>query len=157
MLQMPRKSQTTYGWRIGRWDVSKVEDFSCLFRSKNWFSEDIGSWDVSNAIYMTRMFANTKTFNQDISSWNTANVKHMNAMFQYASEFNRDIMVMWKLLDSGSSSMSQPTNVEVHSPKCKHIKICIKVRPDTPQGATTYANINRSDVRRQGVSTVSNR
>ena len=82
---------TTYGWSIDRWDVSKVEDFTGLFRRERSFNEDIGSWGVSKAICMTRMFAYASAFNQDISSWNTTHVKDMNAMFEGASKFNRDI------------------------------------------------------------------
>eukprot|EP00978_Attheya_sp_CCMP212_P024119 scaffold75372_cov34-Attheya_sp.AAC.2 len=38
------------------------------------------------------------------------------------------------MLYSDKSSLSQPNNVEVHIPKYTHIKICIKVRPDTSRG-----------------------
>eukprot|EP00978_Attheya_sp_CCMP212_P041551 scaffold239594_cov67-Attheya_sp.AAC.2 len=38
----------TYGWPIGRWDASHVEDFSFLFvrNVPVSFNENIGSWDV---------------------------------------------------------------------------------------------------------------
>eukprot|EP00978_Attheya_sp_CCMP212_P048532 scaffold535642_cov98-Attheya_sp.AAC.1 len=39
---------TTYGWPIGRWDVTNVEDFSKLFADKTSFNENIGSWDTSS-------------------------------------------------------------------------------------------------------------
>jgi surface protein len=92
---------TTYGWPIGRWDVSNVEDFRCMFsiftkecksfefRSK--FNEDISSWDVSNATTMYAMFEGASLFNKDISSWDISNVQDMSHMFEDASSFNQDI------------------------------------------------------------------
>eukprot|EP00978_Attheya_sp_CCMP212_P021388 scaffold62347_cov53-Attheya_sp.AAC.3 len=73
---------TTYGWPIGRWDVSTIERLSRLFDGLESFNEYIGSWDVSNANRMFRMFRDARSFNQDISSWNTSNVTIMNKMFQ---------------------------------------------------------------------------
>eukprot|EP00978_Attheya_sp_CCMP212_P005064 scaffold11190_cov32-Attheya_sp.AAC.5 len=34
---------TTYGWPIGRWDVSNIQDFNSLFASMKSFNEDIGA------------------------------------------------------------------------------------------------------------------
>jgi hypothetical protein len=56
----------TYGWPIGRWGVSNLQDFSSIFRSQRRFNEDISAWDVSNAITMFRMFFGAKMFNQDL-------------------------------------------------------------------------------------------
>eukprot|EP00978_Attheya_sp_CCMP212_P047982 scaffold457021_cov67-Attheya_sp.AAC.1 len=81
----------TYGWPIGRWDVSNIEDFSWLFHGMELFSENISSWDVSHATNMASMFHRATSFNQDISSWNTSNVTHMGSMFCYATSFNQDI------------------------------------------------------------------
>jgi surface protein len=82
---------TTYGWPINRWDVSRVQDFSCTFKDRIYFNESIRSWDVSNASTMERMFSGAKTFDQDISSWDTSNVTSMYGMFCSASMFNQDI------------------------------------------------------------------
>eukprot|EP00978_Attheya_sp_CCMP212_P015633 scaffold40295_cov46-Attheya_sp.AAC.1 len=82
---------TTYGWPIGRWDVSNVVNFSDVFSGLSSFNESIGSWNVSNAISMDQMFGNATNFNQDVSSWDTSNVTNMNGMFRYASSFNQDI------------------------------------------------------------------
>eukprot|EP00978_Attheya_sp_CCMP212_P039525 scaffold206506_cov55-Attheya_sp.AAC.1 len=81
----------TYGWPIGRWDVSHVEDFSYLFARKVSFNENIASWNVSNATNMLRMFDNASEFNQDLSSWNVSNVTSMGGMFWNACEFNQDL------------------------------------------------------------------
>eukprot|EP00978_Attheya_sp_CCMP212_P039272 scaffold202883_cov38-Attheya_sp.AAC.1 len=82
---------TTYGWPIGRWDVSHVKYFRDVFRGKEFFNEDIGSWDVSNVTSMYGMFREAKAFNQDISSWDTSSVTDMCSMFFIAGSFNQDI------------------------------------------------------------------
>jgi surface protein len=82
---------TTYGWPIGRWNVSNVVNFSHVFSHSKSFNESIGSWDVSNSISMQWMFRHATNFNQDISSWDTTNVTQMDAMFDRASSFNQDI------------------------------------------------------------------
>ena len=71
----------TYGYPIGEWDVSKVEDFTDIFGVKDAeeeicplyacrtkkrvsekpickFNEDISKWNVSNGRYFSRMFQN---------------------------------------------------------------------------------------------------
>eukprot|EP00978_Attheya_sp_CCMP212_P001445 scaffold3023_cov50-Attheya_sp.AAC.1 len=40
---------TTYGWPIGRWDVSNIETFRDIFSDVYSFNENIRSWDVSDA------------------------------------------------------------------------------------------------------------
>jgi len=82
---------TTYGWPIGRWDVSDVEDFSNIFWDSKLFNENIGVWNVSNAREMANMFRNATSFNQDISSWDTSKVTDTHCMFLNASSFNQDI------------------------------------------------------------------
>jgi surface protein len=82
---------TTYGWPVGRWNVSNIEDFESVFEDRENFNENIGSWNVSNATSMTCMFHEALSFNQDISSWDTSNVTNMDMMFFHASAFNQDI------------------------------------------------------------------
>eukprot|EP00978_Attheya_sp_CCMP212_P035939 scaffold159330_cov67-Attheya_sp.AAC.1 len=91
---------TTYGWPIGRWNVSNIEDFDSVFEDQSSFNESIESWDVSSATSMGHtshvrsmdwMFYNASSFNQDISAWDTSNVLRMACMFQHASSFNQDI------------------------------------------------------------------
>eukprot|EP00978_Attheya_sp_CCMP212_P033532 scaffold135641_cov68-Attheya_sp.AAC.1 len=83
---------TTYGWPIGRWNVSNVEDFYSVFYNTATFNESIGSWEVSNARSMVScMFDGARSFNQDISSWDTSNVVQMHRLFHGASSFNQDI------------------------------------------------------------------
>jgi surface protein len=81
----------TYGWPIGRWDVSNIQDFSGMFLYKGSFNENIGSWDVSSATSMCSMFTYTRAFNQDISSWNVSNFDRMECMFNGVTHFNQDI------------------------------------------------------------------
>eukprot|EP00978_Attheya_sp_CCMP212_P030393 scaffold111540_cov55-Attheya_sp.AAC.2 len=82
---------TTYGWPIGRWNVSNIEDFDRVLEGLSCFNESIGSWDVSNAISMQAMFDAASKFNQDLSSWDSSNVTDMRAMFDGASSFNQDV------------------------------------------------------------------
>jgi surface protein len=79
---------TTYGWPIGNWDVSKVHDFSRIFKDIKTFNEEIGSWDVSNATAMAYMFTYASSFNGDLSLWDTSNVTHMHDVFYNATSFN---------------------------------------------------------------------
>ena len=81
----------TYGWPMGRWDVSNIQTFIGLFKDKANFNENIGSWDVSNAGDMICMFYGATSFNQDLSSWNTSRVKCMVCIYQEATSFNQDL------------------------------------------------------------------
>ena len=60
----------TYGWPIGRWDVSQVEDFSRVFADCRTFNEDIGAWSTTRATDMRIMFSGAISFNQPIADWN---------------------------------------------------------------------------------------
>jgi surface protein len=82
---------TTYGWPIGRWDVSHVQDFTHIFQFQQSFNEKIDSWDVSGATSMEGMFNGARLFNRDLTSWNTSNVQSMYSMFCTAHHFNQDI------------------------------------------------------------------
>lgn len=80
-----------YGYPIGRWNVSRLTDFSSVFQDLYTFDEDISTWDVSKATNMSFMFLRTRKFNQDISSWDTSNVVTMKCMFGDANNFNQNI------------------------------------------------------------------
>jgi hypothetical protein len=92
---------TTYGWPIGRCDVSNVDDFSGIFAGKTFFNENIGhsnisfisSWDTSSVEDMCFMFLDAILLNQDVSSWDTFIVKDMSLMFFCAKAFN---FASWK-------------------------------------------------------------
>eukprot|EP00978_Attheya_sp_CCMP212_P041886 scaffold246015_cov55-Attheya_sp.AAC.2 len=86
---------TTYGWPIGRWNVSNVQNFESVFEYRESFKKSIGSWNVSNATSMSWMFDETSSFNQDISSWDTLNVTEMHWMFSGASSFNQQDNLSW--------------------------------------------------------------
>jgi hypothetical protein len=68
-----------YGWPINSWCVSKIADFSNLFRAEvgdggspiriAMFDEDISGWNVSRAKLMTKMFLGAPVFNSDLSKW----------------------------------------------------------------------------------------
>ena len=66
---------------ISGWDVSNVENMSCMF----WFCENfncnISSWDVGKVENMVSMFDGCIKFNQDLSQWNVNKVKRHSWMF----------------------------------------------------------------------------
>ena len=59
--------QSNFDGDISKWDVSNVEDMSCMFADSE-FNGDISNWDVSKVEYMFYTFLNSK-FNKDISNW----------------------------------------------------------------------------------------
>jgi hypothetical protein len=73
---------------ISQWDVSNVEDMSCMFQESA-FSGDISHWNTKNVHYMNAMFSSSE-FNGDISQWDVSNVEDMKFMF-CESNFNGDI------------------------------------------------------------------
>ena len=76
---------------IEKWNVSNVDNMSCMFLYARKFNGDISSWNVSNVKNMQGMFAFASNFNQDISKWNVSQVKDMFFMFEEAEDFNQDI------------------------------------------------------------------
>ena len=85
------KFACTYGWPMNNWDVSKIKDFSKMFRWHQEWNEDIGRWNMSNATNLESMFDHAKSFNKDVSTWDTRNVTTMHNMFFSAHAFNQDI------------------------------------------------------------------
>ena len=81
----------TYGWPIGRWDVSQIEDFSEVFDECHTFNEDISRWDTSHATNMKYMFHNAFAFNQPLARWDTSRVTKMDGMFYSAASFNQPL------------------------------------------------------------------
>ena len=51
---------------ISTWDVSKVTDFSELFKDQANFNADISNWDTSSATNLGSMFRNASNFDQNI-------------------------------------------------------------------------------------------
>ena len=54
-----KSAKKKYGG-INTWDVSKIEDFSELFKDKSNFNSNISNWDVSNGSSFEGMFDNAK-------------------------------------------------------------------------------------------------
>jgi surface protein len=94
---------TVYGWPIGKWDVSRLDDFSWIFNRTISFNEDIRFWNVSQATTMEKMFWFARAFNQDLSVWDVSKVTNMKRMFDSAISFNQDV---------SSWDTSQVTNME---------------------------------------------
>ena len=94
MNKFDSKLAAQFGWPIGRWCVSNVEDFSNLFssaRHHRYFNEPLDLWDMSRATNVSGMFQNCHWFNQPLSSWKLRNVKTMSRMFAAARSFNQPI------------------------------------------------------------------
>jgi surface protein len=93
----------TYGWPIGIWDVSKIQDFRFLFSADEsifseqanptaaTFNEDISGWTMSSATNMTSMFAGARSFDQPIGNWNVSSVQDMSFMFSRALSFDQPL------------------------------------------------------------------
>jgi surface protein len=89
-----------YGWPIGDWCVSNIQDLSELFsvdrnhKAVN-FNEDISRWDVSHAKTMRSMFAGSNdastSFNQPLGDWDVSRVTDMSYMFHRAFTFDRTL------------------------------------------------------------------
>lgn len=69
-------------------DVSRVEDFTAIFRNTT-FNGNIDRWDTRAMRSAMGMFVDCP-FNGDISRWNTSNLRNATSMFAH-SEFNGDI------------------------------------------------------------------
>jgi surface protein len=99
-----------YGWPIGIWNVSKIQDFSYLFAAFDYdgdddaigdserftpnaikFNEDISNWTMSSATSMTFMFYGAASFDQPLADWNVSSVTDMLGMFSLATDFNQPI------------------------------------------------------------------
>ena len=75
-----------YGYPIGSWCVSPIQDFSNVFSSSEnpsvvTFNEPLGDWDTSRAQNMNSMFSGAIAFNQDLSNWDVSGVTQMAFMF----------------------------------------------------------------------------
>jgi surface protein len=89
-----------YGWPIGDWCVSNIQDFSELFsvdrnpKAVN-FNEDVSRWDVSHARTMRSMFAGSSdastSFNQPLGDWDVSSVTDMSYMFHRAFAFDQTL------------------------------------------------------------------
>jgi surface protein len=93
-----------YGWPIGVWDVSKIQDFCYLFSADEFdfadrfnpaavtFNESILGWEVSSsATNMTSMFAGARSFDQPIGNWNVSSVTDMSFFFSFATSFDQPL------------------------------------------------------------------
>jgi hypothetical protein len=98
----------TYGWPIGIWNVSRIEDFSATFKASDvgsgpnfrrerfnpaaaTFNEDISDWDVSSATTMRSMFHFATSFDQPLADWNVMSLLDVRFMFYNAASFNQPI------------------------------------------------------------------
>ena len=81
----------TYGWPVGKWNVSMITNFESAFWNQFNFNEDMSEWDVSNATSFRCMFYRARSFHQDLAKWNTSKVTTMFGMFCSAQSFNGNI------------------------------------------------------------------
>jgi len=78
---------------MASWDVSRVKDFSDLFRGMTSFNpqpgtfDDISQWDTGAATTFDRMFERCRLFNLHLP-WNTMRVDTMHSVFRGCTLFN---------------------------------------------------------------------
>jgi hypothetical protein len=85
------KIAQTYGWPVGKWDVSNLQNFGGIFRGQGTFDEDLSAWSVLNATMMTEMVLESAMLKQDLSYWDVSKVTSKGWMFWGARSFNQDI------------------------------------------------------------------
>ena len=73
------------------WDVSRVKDFSELFRIFSDWNVDISKWDTSSATSMRAMFWHSEAFSKTLLGWDTSKVTDMSEMFRGADVFSEGI------------------------------------------------------------------
>ena len=100
----------TYGYPIGKWNVSKVKKFSHAFQNMITFNEDIGDWDVSGATSMKQMFCGASKFNKPLHKWDTSKVVNMFGMFAKTDSFNQNV-------ESWNTSQVKDTSFMFHEAK----------------------------------------
>jgi len=77
--------------KIGEWDVSRVSDFSKLFKNLTDFNEPLNDWVVNSATNMEGMFAACQSFNQPLHKWIVSKVTDMGGMFYECQSFNQPL------------------------------------------------------------------
>lgn len=103
--------------KIGEWDVSRVSNFSRLFKDLTHFNEPLNDWDVSSATNMAEMFVSCQWFDQPLNKWDVGKVTDMGGMFFECQGFNQPLH-KWdvsKVTDMGimfyqCSEFNQPLN-----------------------------------------------
>lgn len=73
--------ERTYGWSIGKWNVSRIINFANGFDKQRLFNKDISEWNMSNATRFSFMFYRAFSFNQVLSTWNTSQITSMQGIF----------------------------------------------------------------------------
>jgi hypothetical protein len=96
----------TYGYPIGTWNVSQIQNFTRVFDPQRdlefyddnnreigigTFNEDLTGWDMSNATTLFGMFSYASQFNGDISTWNFSSVTNASHLFFLAEAFDGDL------------------------------------------------------------------
>ncbi|WP_086301165.1 BspA family leucine-rich repeat surface protein [Campylobacter devanensis] len=76
---------------IEEWDVSHVTNMSGMFYGATSFNQPLYNWDVSNVTDMSYMFYGATSFNQPLNNWDVSNVKNMSYMFSGATRFNQSL------------------------------------------------------------------
>ena len=112
-------NDTTTGRPYGtmsEWDVSRVTDFSNLFRNKKNFHGDVSKWDTSQVESFVGTFNHAEAFNGDLSKWDTSQVEYFSYTFAYAKAFNGDVS-KWNtvcVLDMSGSACSFFNSLVIH-------------------------------------------
>ena len=95
---------STFNENINDWDVSKVEDFSSMFKNNTSFNQPLNNWNTEKANDLTNMFDGATAFNQPIGMWNTALAQYFDFMFLNASAFDQNLG-NWDISNTDRNSM----------------------------------------------------
>ena len=85
----------TYGWPIGNWCTSKVQDFGSIFQHQRHFNEPLTGWSTASATNMGHFFQDAQQFDQDLSHFDTSQVQNMEFMFEAAVRFTGAGLENW--------------------------------------------------------------
>jgi surface protein len=83
--------KTFFNENINEWNVSNVEDMSCMFKGAIHFNQPLNNWNVSKVIRMDHMFSGAIEFNQPLHNWDVRNVRSMSYMFSSTNKFNQPL------------------------------------------------------------------
>ncbi len=95
---------SAFNENINDWNVSKVEDFSSMFKNNTSFNQPLNNWNTEKANDLTNMFDGATAFNQPIGMWNTALAQYFDFMFLNASAFDQNLG-NWDISNTDRDSM----------------------------------------------------
>lgn len=88
------KAYEEYGFPVGCWDVSAVDNFDELFPSN--FAENVNDWNTSQVTSAFRAFSGCYLYNKPLDKWDMSNVRDTTLMFEDCESLYQDFSA-WDL------------------------------------------------------------